>query len=408
MIEQLFPRDWGYFAMSAHGDVICDFADWIVRRGYSRICSRVYVRHLRKVLAVNDVERDAMGRIRLSTVDGWFLPLSHDSIYCATRRAVVRYLMARSLLVSDAASGPLEAVVGEYRTFLLTVRGLSATTTGQHARTVKALIDFACPDPQRLARLRQQDIEAFVERSGTVMSRPSLQHEIAHLRSFLRFCADRGYTKSKLDVIDMPRVYRGELPPRALDWPMVCKLLDSIDTSAPEGLRDHAILYLMAHFGLRPSEVAALTVDAIDWTAGKVRVEQRKTRSSIILPLDEQARRVIRRYLDARRPDSPWKEIFLKVRCPPDPIKAATIDDIFSKRLRLSGLSVTASGPYSLRHSFAMRLLQKGVGIKTIGDLLGHRSLESTCVYLRLHVEALREVGLPVPHAPHKSQRAAS
>jgi integrase len=103
-------------------------------------------------------------------------------------------------------------------------------------------------------------------------------------------CADRGYTRNRLDVIDTPRTYRGELPPRALDWRTVCKLLHSIDRSSVEGCRDHAILYLMAYYGLRPPEVAGLTLDSIDWENNTLRVDQCKTRSVLILPLNGRTR----------------------------------------------------------------------------------------------------------------------
>ena len=399
MIEQLFPRDWGRFAMSPNGDLVCEFADWIEHRGYSRVCSRLYVRHLRRVVRLRELERDAKGCICLSVVNALFSPWADDPIYRATRRAVVQYLAARSMLISDIARAPLHEVIDEYQVFLADVRGFSPSTIGYHTQTVQRLFNQACPDLVALSNLLQEAVDHFIERAGKTISRHSLQHTIAHLRSFLKFCADRNHTKMRLGAIDMPRVYRGELPTRALDWAVVCNLLQSIDQSSLEGLRDHAILYLMAHCGLRPSEVAGLTVDAIDWNATTLQVKQCKTRSKIVLPLDDQGQSVIYRYLKLRPADAPWKEMFLKVRCPADPIKGATIGDIYDKRVRLSGLPITKSSPYSLRHSFAMRLLQGGVAIKTIGDFLGHRSLESTCVYLRLHVEALREVGLPVPRA---------
>jgi len=178
---------------------------------------------------------------------------------------------------------------------------------------------------------------------------------------------------------------------------MVRKLISSIDTSSIEGRRDHAILYLMAYYGMRPSEVAALTVDSVDWDNRTLRVDQCKTRSVAILPIDDRTVDVIYRYLLCR-PDGPWEKLFLRVRCPSGPIKAATIGDIYTNRVQRSGLPIQDSSAYSLRHSFAMRLLERGVGVKSIGDLLGHRGMESTCVYLRLHTNALRDVALPMPY----------
>lgn len=89
--------------------------------------------------------------------------------------------------------------------------------------------------------------------------------------------------------------------------------------------------------------------------------------------------------------------LFHRVRCPHDPLQRTAISDIFAKRAREAGLSLPGKHVYRLRHSFAMRLLTRGVGVKAIGDVLGHRSLESTCAYLRLDLTALRGVALQVP-----------
>ena len=90
-------------------------------------------------------------------------------------------------------------------------------------------------------------------------------------------------------------------------------------------------------------------------------------------------------------------ELFLRARCPNGPLLRTAISDIFEKRLRQAKIGLTSHDAYSLRHAFAMHLLARGVGVKVIGDLLGHRRLDTTCTYLRLDIEALRGVALAVP-----------
>jgi site-specific recombinase XerD len=108
----------------------------------------------------------------------------------------------------------------------------------------------------------------------------------------------------------------------------------------------------------------------------------------------------MRRYLrEGRHSASGQQELFLRVRRPAGALKHTAVCDIFQKRARECGLPPGRYSAYSLRHGFALRLLERGVGVKAIGDLLGHRSLESTCVYLRLDTEALRTVALPVPRS---------
>jgi integrase/recombinase XerD len=220
---------------------------------------------------------------------------------------------------------------------------------------------------------------------------------VARLRAFLRYAYANDLIPQRLDLIDSPRTYRDELPSRALPWPFVKQLLRSVDRSSRSGWRDFMMLHLMAYYGLRPSEVAALRVDSIDWETKTCRVEQRKTRTDLILPLSDSTITMLRRYLRRGRPQCALSQLFLRAKSPTGALRRCGVGDVFYKRVAQSGLPLNGYCPYSLRHSFAMRLLQRGVGVKVIGDLLGHRSLEATCIYLRLDISALRTVALPVP-----------
>jgi integrase/recombinase XerD len=153
----------------------------------------------------------------------------------------------------------------------------------------------------------------------------------------------------------------------------------------------------MAYYGLRASEIAALRLDALDWKGATMKVTQRKTRSDLVLPLAPRTLRILQGYLRHERGDGALPYLFLRVRRPTGPLQHYAVCNIFYKRAVQSGLDLDGYASYSLRHSFAMRLLGRNVGIKAIGDLLGHRSLEATCVYLRLDTMALRSVGLPLP-----------
>jgi integrase len=161
----------------------------------------------------------------------------------------------------------------------------------------------------------------------------------------------------------------------------------------------------MAYYGLRASEIAALKLASIDWSARTLAVEQRKTRSTLILPLADRTVNLLRRYLRHGRPASDRPELFVRVRRPAGGLTHYAVVSLFEKRARLSGLPLRGSSSYALRHAFAMRLLHRGVGLKAIGDLLGHRSLESTCVYLRIDTDMLRAVALPVPSVEGDSRR---
>ena len=127
---------------------------------------------------------------------------------------------------------------------------------------------------------------------------------------------------------------------------------------------------------------------------------QTKTRQTLHLPLSDEAASVLIEYLRMARPECSHRHLFMRIRAPLIPLKPASVHDVLEHRIRCSGLELPSFGTHVLRHSFATRLLLQGASIKTIGDALGHRDIESTSVYLRLNVDDLHEVALPVPTTP--------
>ena len=407
MLTALFPKYHRRYLESPVADWLSGFAEWLVSAGYAHDPAQHHVRRLKEVLeARGSVTPDAVFSVaELATM---FASPRQQPLFSGTRRAFERFLAAHGRLVVEPDCDRFAPLLDAYRRHLLETRGLAASTISQHLTSAAAFLAQAVPADDLLQGLSAQAVQRFVIAAGQRLKRQSLQHTIAQLRAFLRFCHDRGELRERLDIIDTPRSYRDELPPRALAWNLVLKLLRSIDRSDPLGCRDHAMLYLMAYYGLRPSEIVTLTLASIDWANKTLRVEQRKTHSSLVLPLSDQALRVLKRYLRCGRPGSVHPQLFLRGRTPAGPIKHTAVCDVYEKRAGLSGLPLQRSSSYSLRHAFAMRLLERGVGIKAIGDLLGHHTLESTCVYLRLQTEALREVGLPIPSLASDEARRLS
>jgi site-specific recombinase XerD len=221
---------------------------------------------------------------------------------------------------------------------------------------------------------------------------------VAHLRSFLRWLAAQGTAPKGLESqIDTPRVYRQEQLPRALRWDTVRALLESIDRTTASGRRDYAMLLLIATYGLRSSEIVALTLDDFAWRHGELRVPRRKVDGVLTLPLSDEAGNAVLDYLRHGRPTLPTRVLFLRVRPPAGLLKPTAVTEVFQTRARHSGLTIPFQGAHCLRHSLAVQLLREGVSLKAIGDVLGHRSIESTCQYLRLATEDLRDVALSLP-----------
>jgi integrase/recombinase XerD len=375
------------------------FALWLGRERYTPFVTNRHLLRLEQVLprlpkpvcSMQDL-RKAFGAV------GRGVP-SRPLVFHATERAYGRFLLASGRLLKTSEEGRHTELCAAYQRHLLDARGLSLSSRDHHAMTVADFLARGLDAEQNLRALTLTDVERYVALRSREVSRHSLQHVVAYLRSFLRFCHDRGELGRRLDAIETPRTYRGELPPQALEWSKVQALLQSIDPTSRAGRRDHCILHLMAHYGLRPSEVVALRLDSINWDAAVLHVVQRKTRCDLFLPLAPQTLLILRDYLAHERDalGTQHRELFLRARCPSGPIERWAIGDIFKKRVREAKLELPGHNVYRLRHTFAMRLLTRGVGVKAIGDLLGHHSLDSTCAYPRLDIDMLRGVALEVP-----------
>jgi integrase/recombinase XerD len=402
MLEKLYPRGCARVRpLPLLGHHANDFVEWLIAEGYPPLPIRLRLRQLPRVDAL--LREKGASRIEGLAADDLLVLAPNNSqqdVYlAAVVRSLARFFSVKGLLVR-ASQTPQEELIAAYVSFLDRVRGLAKSTQTHHAATASEMLDFAGfeGDPARLHSIGPREIETFVRKVGARVSRASLQHTVAHLRSFLRFLAGRGLVVNGLDTqIDTPRLYRGECLPRSLSWEVVRAFLAAIDRSTPMGKRDYGMFLLIATYGLRTCEVAALQLDDIHWRAKQLHVARSKTKTPLLLPLTEEVGASVVDYLRYARPELAYREVFLRVRAPAGPLRPTAVTEAFQGWVRRSGLPIPYQGPHCLRHSLAVHLLRQGAPLKTIGDLLGHRSIESTCVYLRLHVEDLRDVALSLP-----------
>ncbi len=403
MLLELYPRVHRRFtSLPILGPILDGYAVWLHTQGYSTDRVRQHCRAARRLTRVFQQRGiqslNALTRVRLRAC------APADSQDDPDLAVVVR-MFERSVDTETSRFPPrplsrIEQRVAAYTTYLESVRGFAPSTIAFHRGTVAEFLAHLHYEasPTCLTALTAHDIEAFVRVVGQRLARVSLQHVVAHLRAFLRFLASAGEAPTGLDAqIDTPRVYRGEQLPRALPWETVHAFLHAIDRASPGGVRDYAIFLLITTYGLRASEVVGLTLDDVEWRAGRLRIPQRKTGGQLWLPLTDEVGAALLEYLRRVRPACTSREVFLRRRTPAGRLKPTAIGEAFQLRSKNSGLRIPFQGPHCLRHSYAVHLLRTGTSLKTIGDLLGHRSLESTCVYLRLAIEDLRDVALPLP-----------
>ena len=313
-----------------------------------------------------------------------------------------RYFEEQGILPPQAPKplSPIEVKLTEYFHYLQKESNIRQKTAEFYRLTASKFLDYInkAGDLSYLSRLTPQNIEDFIRDVGNKVKRRTLNNVITALRSFLRFLSVRGEISIRLDnQIDTPRVYREEQLPRALDWKIVCALLQTIDRSTAIGKRDYAMLLLIATYGLRAGEVVRLKLEDIEWRANRLQILQNKTFKTLLLPLTDLVGQSIIEYLREGRPSVSNREIFVKHKAPNDAITSLVVANVFNTWVRRSGLSIPFQGPHCLRHSYAVHLLRQSTPIKTIGDILGHSSFKSTSVYLRLNIEDLRTVPLCIP-----------
>lgn len=407
MRQHIFPKHYGYrFADSPVANWLEDFDQWLRAADYCTAKQRDHVAIVRCVLERQpDLPKDR--RFDAEQLRRIFSSPVRPRGFAASRWAFEQYLRARDRWITVPAEGPYVALLDAYAAHMRDLQGLAAATIDQKQRVARLFLALCCKAPRTLADLTPQDAERFMARRSRRASRSTLQTTVGYLRSFLRFCHERGLCPAGLEEIDRPYRFRDERPPRAIPWELSQQLLSSIDRSDRMGCRDHAMFYLMAHFGLRTGEVAGLRLADLDLPGRVLRVPQSKVGATLTLPLSARVARVLARYARYGRPRTTRPELFLSVAAPLRPMTRGGIAEAFRRWVHRSGLPLTGHSPYGLRHGFAMRLLERGVGIKTIGDLLGHRTIESTAVYLRLNTEALRDVALPVPARVTRERRAS-
>jgi integrase/recombinase XerD len=417
MLLKLYPRvHRRYTLLPVLGPILEGFGTWLLNQGYSTDCVREHFCAMRRLARL--LRQQGIGSVtELSQTKLQACAPVHrldDRRLAASVRLLERYFESETSMYPAQPLNGTQQRVAAYATYLDQVRGLAPSTVAAHCSTAAALLtDIGYESSsERLHALSGLDLEAFIRGAGARLKRASLQGMVAHVRAFLRFLASSSETAIGLDrQIDTPRVYREEQLPKVLPWETIQAFLQAIDRTTPSGVRDYAIFLLIATYGLRGCDIVALTLDDVGWRSRRLRVQQRKTGRPLWLPLTDEVATALLEYLRRGRPhlgvrrfrrgfqsEHPqFREIFLRCYTPAGVLKATAVTEAFQKWSRLSGLKISFKGVHCLRHSYAVHLLRSGLSVKTIGDLLGHRTLESTCVYLRLAIDDLRDVPLDLP-----------
>jgi site-specific recombinase XerD len=279
-------------------------------------------------------------------------------------------------------------------------------TLDRRTRELMIFLDFLHSRKGRtLEEIQALDLSEFVSCRDHLRPK-SVSRIVSDVRSFLRFLTMRGILQRDLSV-ELPkiRVPRDAAIPSVWDHELVIRLLGAVDRSSAKGKRDYAILLLACRLGLRAGDIRQLKLDQLHWEDSTIEVTQAKTGVPLILPLTAEVGEALIDYLKSGRPATAHRQVFLKVNPPFEPFGAdSNLHHIVAYWRRLAGIQFRTAqkrGMHSLRHTLATRLLQKGTPFPTIAEILGHTSLESTRIYAKADVEALRSVALELEEVNH-------
>ena len=249
------------------------------------------------------------------------------------------------------------------------------------------------------SRLTADTVTDFVRRQAAKL-RPSPCGQLATaIRSLIRFLASKDAVPAGLlGAVPAVRTWRHSSIPRTVSAEEVERVLAACNTDSAYGLRERAIVLLLARLGLRAGEVIRLRVEDIDWLRGCVLVRAGKTHRERSLPLSKEVGDALAMYLRDARPRSLHRELFLRWRPPFRPLcRSVSICTLVQKLLKRAGISVHRPGAHTFRHSLATGMAINGATFKAIADVLGHGSVSSTEIYAKLDLNSLSKVAMPWP-----------
>ncbi|OGA43268.1 MAG: hypothetical protein A3G25_12840 [Betaproteobacteria bacterium RIFCSPLOWO2_12_FULL_63_13] len=387
------------------GGYIDDYAQRLQQQGYSRQFSRDQIRSVadlshwlqRKRLGIDGIDPPRLVRyLRYRKRQG-------RSQHCDSLALdkLLGLLRERGIVEDEAVpiiSGPRQRVLERFEQYLLAERGLCPATLLNYIPFVSQLLSERFGEDRiRFVALRAPDITGFVQRHAYQMSPGRVRLMVTALRGFLRYLRHCGEITMDLAAC-VPAVasWSRSTLPKFLPPSQVQRVLDGCDRGTVTGRRDYAILLLLARLGLRAGEVAALRLEDIDWAAGQFTVRAKGGRWTE-LPLPPDVGAAIAGYLQGR-PRCASRRLFIRAHAPRIGFtNASGVCTLVKHALARAGVDSAHKGAHLFRHSLATQMLREGASLAEIGELLRHRHPNTTTIYAKVDVAALRALALPWP-----------
>jgi site-specific recombinase XerD len=408
MIDQFFsnPKVLKRLHLGPLGTHMDSFAQTLMMQGYKRNTAK------QKIRIVADLSR-WLDQQRLSVKDLDEITLNEYLMYKGRRgsifkiepptlRALLEHLretgvVADSVRVDDDSNrSRIESGFAEY---LAQERGLKQVTIDNYLSIAgRFLSDQFGTGPIVLNGLHPNDIVRFILQNTETVSAKRAQLIVISLRSFFRFLYQRGETANDLSpsALTVANWRLSELP-KFLEPEQVECLLQSCNQDTLIGQRDYVILLLLARLGLRAGDVVHMTLDDIDWEVGELIVRGKSHRQER-LPLPQDVGEALVRYLSHGRPRCSSRRVFIRIKAPHKGFSSSVaICNIVRRALVRAKLNPAFKGSHLLRHSLATQMLRGGASLAEIGEILRHQRLNTTQIYAKVDLAALRALAQPWP-----------
>ena len=316
------------------------------------------------------------------------------SRYVFPFEAFLRFLTDRGELPDPVPPRGAEPWEAGFRDWLRQHRGLGEKTIHRYVRTVHTFLAGLGKDPERYdaERIRQVLLTRFEKASWT-----HARSLATAMRMYLRFLAAGGACPPRLvDAVPTAPAWQLARLPRYLPAEAIDRVIACCDAAKPVGLRDRAILLLLARLALRAGDIVQLRLGDIDWRNALIRVCG-KSRRQVTLPLPQEVGDALLAYVERARPRVPHEAVFLRSKAPFRPFASSNaITDLVIYALKRAGMEhVRPQGAYLFRHSAATHLVRSGVPLEVVGALLRHRSTDTTTIYAKVSRPMLLEVAQP-------------
>jgi len=321
----------------------------------------------------------------------------------AALRYLIQFLRREGVVRAEKAAvpqpTPVEQCAQEFERYLREERVLARATIINYMPLIRGFLKDRFGDGTvKLSRLSAGDVVGFVQHQAPRLHPKRSKLLTTALRSFLQYARYCGEVIADLAaaVPVVPNWSRTGLP-RAITTEQVRQLLASINRRSAIGRRDYAILLLLARLGLRSSEVAFLELDDIDWNVGQLSVRGKRGQCTE-LPLLPEVGKAIAAYLRRGRPEGTSRRLFLRAKAPLRGFQGASgVGSVVRHSLKRAKVNAPTHGAHQFRHGLATEMLRQGASLGEIGELLRHRHPQTTTIYAKVDINALRTLALPWP-----------